>query len=625
MCCGRYAPGAKKLSPEIKMKKNFFKSMGLFFKALPDVMIFELIYKLVLLAVGAPLLAMLLKYTMKVSHVRYLSDEKVWFYLRNPLTIAAILLILFFSAVFSFMELSGLAACYSCYSKGERLSIIGMFRTGFYAVKKAFKGRGIMKFLKFMIYLPMAQFTISSGVFLAPLLPILKDAFKKMDTNTALIIVGALQILFAIIIVSRSYSIHLLILTDKPFNECTKKSRALINNKRLRTVFSLILWSVFIIAAAAAVTFVISFIVMIFTKGISSPHKALVSTLKVLHYAGEIFTAIATFISTPAILCWLTGRFFADLPEDEDITLPERKSYMLSKPTKALLYSTLISVSLLLNYTYIEALYRGNISLNVGILTRTQVTAHRGFSKKAPENTLYAFEKALESGADYIELDVQLTKDGQLVVFHDEKLDRVTDGKGKLTEHTYDELQQLSAGSWFGKDGEFDDAKIPLLSEVFDLIDHDIMLNIEIKNRGDAMLTAEKTVELIKEYDFEDSCYVTSFSYAAIKRVKKLDPEIKTGLIANVATTTAFTQLKYIDALSLNHLLVNQAVVNNAHQNGKRVFVWTVDSKSEMQKMMSMGVDNIITNRPDKAAEVVYSQNVGEKVITVLKTIFGTY
>ena len=70
---------------------------------------------------------------------------------------------------------------------------------------------------------------------------------------------------------------------------------------------------------------------------------------------------------------------------------------------------------------------------------------------------------------------------------------------------------------------------------------------------------------------------------------------------------------------------MNQAVVNNAHQNGKRVFVWTVDSKSEMQKMMSMGVDNIITNRPDKAAEVVYSKNVGEKVITVLKTIFGTY
>ena len=130
---------------------------------------------------------------------------------------------------------------------------------------------------------------------------------------------------------------------------------------------------------------------------------------------------------------------------------------------------------------------------------------------------------------------------------------------------------------------------------------------------------------MINQYHFVDSCYVTSFSYAALKRVKQLDPNIKTGLIANVATTTAFTQLKYIDALSMNHLLVNSTVVNNAHQNGKRIFVWTVDNNSEIKNMMALGVDNIITNRPEKASEIVYSQNVGEKVLTGLKTIFGTY
>lgn len=607
------------------MRKNFFKSIGTFLRAFPEVMAFELLFKLILLALGAPAMAWLLRLTMKLSNVKYLSDEKIWIYLKNPATLAALLIILFFSAVFSFVELSALTACFSCRSKGERLSVVGMFRTGTYSFKKAFRGRGLLNFLKFMIYIPLAQLTISSGVFLAPLLPILRTAFHSVNSKRAIAVYIALQVLFAILVISRSYSLHYLILTDRPFHECTKESRKLINGKKLKNTLSLILWSLFIIASAAAITFVVSFIILLFIKGFSSPQRALVSALKVLRYEGEIFTAISAFISAPAVMCWLTGRFFADVPAEEKITLPERQNHKLKKLTRVILFTALLAGSAAMNYSYISSLYKGNINLNVGVLTRTKVTAHRGASKKAPENTLYAFEAAMESGADYIELDVQLTSDGQLVVFHDEKLDRTTDGTGKLCDHTYAELQQLSAGSWFSKTGEFDDAKIPLLTEVLDLTGDEIMLNIEIKDHGDTMAAAEKTVDIIHEYGIEDSCYVTSFSYAVVKKVKKLDPDIKTGLIANLATTTAFTQLKYIDALSMNHILVNATVVNNAHQNGKRIFVWTVDNTSEMQNMMALGVDNIITNRPDKATEVVYSKSLGEKILTILKTIFGTY
>ena len=207
------------------MKKNFFKSIGVFVRALPDILMYELIFKLLLLSVGAPLLTLLLKLTMKISHVRYLSDEKVWIYLKNPATIIALLLILFFSAMFSFMELSGLAACYSCYYRGERLSVIGMFRTGYHAFKKAFRGKGLLCFMTFMVYMPIAQYTISSGIFLAPILPILRDAFRAVNTRGALAVYIGLQIVFAILIVSRSYSLHFLVLTDKPLYDCTIESR----------------------------------------------------------------------------------------------------------------------------------------------------------------------------------------------------------------------------------------------------------------------------------------------------------------------------------------------------------------------------------------------------------------
>ena len=607
------------------MKKNFFKSIGVFVRALPDILMYELIFKLLLLSVGAPLLTLLLKLTMKISHVRYLSDEKVWIYLKNPATIIALLLILFFSAMFSFMELSGLAACYSCYYRGERLSVIGMFRTGFHAFKKAFRGKGLLCFMTFMVYMPIAQYTISSGIFLAPILPILRDAFRAVNTRGALAVYIGLQIVFAILIVSRSYSLHFLVLTDKPLYDCTLESRKLIIGQKLKYVLSLVLWTLFIVAATAVITFAASFAVLIVIKGFSSPNKALISSLKVLKYEGEIFAAVAAFVSTPAIMCWLTGKFFADLPEDTKITLPERTTYKLGRAARVILYVSIISSSLLLNYSYLSALHKGNINLNVGIITRTQVTAHRGCSKEAPENTLYAFEKALESNTDYIELDVQLTKDEQLVVFHDEKLERATGAKGKLSDYTYDELQSLTVKSKYVSEEDFPDARIPLLTDVFELVGEEKLYNIEIKDHGNTNLTVEKTVEAIKEHDLESSCYVTSFSYSAVKKVKQLDPNIKTGLIANVATTTAFMQMKNIDALSMNHLLVNATVVNNAHQNGKRIFVWTVDNKGEMEKMMALGVDNIITNCPDRASEVVYSTTAGRKVLNVLKTIFGSY
>ncbi len=337
------------------MKKNFFKSIGVFVRALPDILMYELIFKLLLLSVGAPLLTLLLKLTMKISHVRYLSDEKVWIYLKNPATIIALLLILFFSAMFSFMELSGLAACYSCYYRGERLSVIGMFRTGYHAFKKAFRGKGLLCFMTFMVYMPIAQYTISSGIFLAPILPILRDAFRAVNTRGALAVYIGLQIVFAILIVSRSYSLHFLVLTDKPLYDCTIESRKLIIGQKLKYVLSLVLWTLFIVAATAVITFAASFAVLIVIKGFSSPNKALISSLKVLKYEGEIFAAVAAFVSTPAIMCWLTWRFLMDYPEDEKIILPSSDTNRLGTVPRAAIAVMVAVVAFTLNFSYFKS------------------------------------------------------------------------------------------------------------------------------------------------------------------------------------------------------------------------------------------------------------------------------
>ena len=227
----------------------------------------------------------------------------------------------------------------------------------------------------------------------------------------------------------------------------------------------------------------------------------------------------------------ITEGFFEDVSPFEKIVLPDTGHKKWNKRQKTIFASVAVIIGIGMNTSYFSALYEGNINLNSGILTKTKITAHRGFSRVAPENTMYAFEAALDSGADYIELDVQLTKDAQLVVFHDKTIERTTDGKGKIGDYTYDELQQFSAGSWFGKNNEFADAKIVLLSDVLENFSNDINFNIEIKDIGNVKLAAEKTAELIEEYGIENSCYVTSFSYNALKYVKKADSDIKTGII----------------------------------------------------------------------------------------------
>lgn len=603
------------------MRKRFLSPAGTFIRALPHFIAFELIYKLLLLSLGAPLLMLLLRITMKAANVNYISDEHVWVYLKNPATIAVLLLFLLFVAVCSLVEMAALTACFSCFGKGRRLTVPGMFRSGWGALKKTFHG-GFSGFLRFAAFMPLIQFTLSSGVFMMPLLPILRSACRSLGISggIAVAVYVLLELLLLLSLISSCYSLHYLILTKRSFNEAIRESKRVNRGKRLEHAVSVIVWGVFMLAAAALITFLVSFVVLLFIKGFGHPRKALISSMKVMRYAAEVFAAIASFLAAPAVMCKLTCSFFDEV-SGEELILPKRGAKKSGRLKRAAVMVTLIFITGMLNVSYLNGVYRGNISLNVGILSRTQITAHRGFSAVAPENTMYAFQEAVDIGSDYIELDVQLSADGEVVVMHDSKVDRTTDGTGKVEDMTYAQLQELTAAYRYSKNEIYYDAKIPLLSEVLEEVGDDILLNIEIKDAGNTALTAEKTVELVREYGLESACYITSFSYNVLKKVKELEPKIKTGLIANTAAT-AFTRLENIDAISINYLMASPSVINTAHQNGKRVFVWTVDSEDDMKKMIAMGVDNIITNRPDRAAKLVYSRNIGSWVLNLLETIF---
>lgn len=234
------------------------------------------------------------------------------------------------------------------------------------------------------------------------------------------------------------------------------------------------------------------------------------------------------------------------------------------------------------------------------------VTAHRGASHVAPENTMAAMVAAVEAGSDYAELDVGLTRDGQVVLMHDRTIDRTTTGSGDLGAFSLRELQALEAGSWFGE--EFLGEPIPTLREVIRFARGKIKLNIEIKNSQDEPTIASEVVDIIRSEDFIGDCMVTSFSRMTIEEVKRIAPEIRTGFIFGEEYPDDVFDGDW-EVLSSNHGNVDSTFVARAKESGKRLHVWTVDDPDQMVRLMELGVDGIITNRPALLFQVMAEES----------------
>jgi len=235
--------------------------------------------------------------------------------------------------------------------------------------------------------------------------------------------------------------------------------------------------------------------------------------------------------------------------------------------------------------------------------------AHRGASHDAPENTLAAFRLAREMGADGVELDVQASKDGEAVVIHDLTVDATTDGQGPVKDKTLAELKELDAGSWF--DARFASQRIRSLQEVIIEVGHQLLLAIELKVKvfGSAGLLAE-VVRLIEDHNLVHRARVSSFNPFALRRVKRLNPHINTGLLYYFDLPAHLIRALFLfladpDALHPEKRLVTQEYMGWAKERGYRVDAWTVDEPAEMKRLISLGVDSIITNRPDVLREVL--------------------
>jgi glycerophosphoryl diester phosphodiesterase len=248
------------------------------------------------------------------------------------------------------------------------------------------------------------------------------------------------------------------------------------------------------------------------------------------------------------------------------------------------------------------------------------IIAHRGASAYYPENTIPSFEGAVAMGADMVELDVQLTSDKEVVVFHDEKISRCADGRGRIADYTLAQLEKLDAGSWYDK--KFKNTRIPTLAEVLDICKNRIAVNIEIKTEAVSKMffggIEEKCLKIIEQRGMRKHVVFSSFDPRAIMHLKQIDETAKAAVLFEKNKYGSKLPSDIIDSVGADAFNCSKSELSkkwmlDIKSHGISVNIYTVDDVRNMKRIINMGVNGIFTNKPDVLKRVLDDIKDGNK------------
>ncbi len=250
------------------------------------------------------------------------------------------------------------------------------------------------------------------------------------------------------------------------------------------------------------------------------------------------------------------------------------------------------------------------------------IVAHRGAAGKAPENTLAAFNQAIDDKTDWIELDVQETADGKVVVFHDSDFMQLAGDRTRVWQATLAEIDEIDIGSWF--DPGFSEQRAPTLSEVLESVKGRANVVIELKYYGHDQMLEQRVVDIVEATGMVNQTAIMSLRYDAIEKVRVLRPDWQIGLLS----VRAIGNLARLDTdfLAVEKAMASSGFIRRVHRAGKKVFVWTINDPVTMSRMMSLGVDGIITDEPELARRVLQQRkemNIAERLLIHTTLIFG--
>ena len=602
----------------MKKIENVFRylhyTFGLLKLNIGTLLVFELLYKFASMAVFKPLLTGVMKLALKAQGLSYLSDETIGTFIRSPLTWFFLLLIVLGMAFFTLFDICCIITCIHASFRKQAMPLLALMRKGLKTSLRVIYQRNIVMILYLLIIIPMTHALVISGYITKFTVPQFIVDYIMSHTWLAILYIG-----FWIYIGLRSfhwiYSLHYFCLENCNFKQARKRSWKLQKNHYWTDLIIVLGWSAACIGIYYGVILSGSWLVSRVNQALPTQDLFSSLTLSGISLLMDVCGALFFCFDLPLFFICISllfyyrkaaageriPRVFRDLDNAYRVTNTRwvKKIYMYRKRIIALSIVVVIGV----NFAYNFADRRG--VLHMGLGNPVEVTAHRGYSAAYPENTIPAFKGAIQVGADWAELDVQQTADGEVIVMHDSNLKRTTGLDKEVWQVTWDEIKDLDNGSWFDK--KYQTVRIPTLEEVLKVCRGKIHLNIEIKPSGHDKDLEERVAKLLKKYHMRDTCVVSSLKYDSLRKIKEADDSIETAYITSVSYGN-FTDLEYADGYSVESTLLSKSFVNKAQKAGKQIYVWTVNSEERLEKVVGMGIDNVITDDPVMAKELIYEQ-----------------
>lgn len=583
---------------------------------------FELIFKLLSLLIFTPIFLKSFTWIMKLTGYNYITIENVTSFLLSPLTIIMLLILLLLMMFYTMFDISTIIIILDSSYHQKKIKIIEAISLALNKCRNIIKLKNLLLAFLVLFLIPFLNLGLSSSFIATIKIP--EFILDFIIANKILFVLFIFVLLILIILLLKwLYSLHYFILENISFKEARKKSKELIKNNYIKDILT-----IFLVQTSITIFYFIFILLgILLILLINKVLKNLILLKSITATIIWVFLAISfiliTLLSTPISYASISVMYyFHKLTKKEEIKsvfAKNNRNHLKNNSIIKKIIIVLFILSIVLGTIFTYGIYKGKYNLNIEYVRTLEITAHRGASVNYPENTMSAFKGAKELGADWIELDVQQTKDGQIIVSHDTNLLRVTGLNKEVIDMDYEEIRTLDAGSFF--DAKYKDERIPLFKDVVKWAkENNMRLNVELKPTGKEKDFEKAVIDCLNEYNYQDYAVLTSQVYQVLENAKVYEPNIKTVYVMSLAIGDIL-KLDKADNFSVEASNVNKTLVKKVHNAGKQLYVWTINTDENIKKMIDYNVDNIITDNITSAKKIIMESKTSNLINEFIKFI----
>ena len=572
----------------------------------------------------APLIGLTGRLLLRLSGQPALADQDIAYFLLSPLGIAALIVFAALLIVILALEMAALMWTAAHVMKGRRIGTVDAL------LYTAARTGGLIRFALLLA----ARVLLLTVPFLAIAAGVAFFLITDYDINyylqekppafwAAAVLIGIVLIAMAVLLIRTllgwSLALPLVLFGGVPPAQSFAQSAGLVEGNRKPVLAVLVGWAAVATLLGAVLAGMIKLIghwTVPMAGDSITVLVGLLGGLAVLWVLGNFLVTTVTSGSFAYLVMGLYEKYGPALEQgaiDDAEEASERKQFKFTRRGVAI---TLIAGAIAAGLT--------GVWLLDGIQTddKVVIVAHRGASAKAPENTLAAIRQAIEDKTDWVEIDVQETADGEVVVMHDSDFMKLAGNNLKIWDATRAQLRDIDIGSWFGP--AFSQERVPTLKELLGLAKGKVNVVIELKYYGHDLNLEQRVVKIVEQAGMANETAIMSLNYDAVKKVHALRPDWTVGLLS----ATAIGDLSRLDAdfLAVSMGMASGGFVKRAHEAGRQVFVWTVNDPVSMSRMMSLGVDGLITDQPEMARQVLADRanlSTVERLLIHTAVLFG--